>query len=840
MLAASGGAQAQSGAREDRVAPPKASVRAAKKAAVAPRVKAARAAVQLPPPVPAWAGLYGGVSFGPASIRAATSSVSRSVSTQTQNFGTVFTSNSISDTLSNGSGRNWGALSDIYLGYNFRLGGNIIAGVQVEGTIANAQALLSSTQRQVTNTTAITTPPGTTTTSSTVTTQTFISGLAERWAASGLARLGIVVDPRDLIYVIGGYTYGGFDWNGRVFGLNGATVGGGWEHSIAPGWTLKAEYRYTQFEDKNVPQSDSVVSNQTSPGFTVVSNSASTTTDRASGIALHAFRLGITHYFDSVPAAEAYAFAAKAPVLATPWDGSYGGVSYGPVSIRATTSTASRTLRTATQTPPAGAATVTNTITDTLSNGSGRSWGALSDIYLGYNFRAGGNVIAGVQVEGTIAEAQAQLNVAQVQTSTSTRVPPPPGAITTTSTVSAVNFGDGIAERWAVSALGRLGVLVDPRDLVYAIGGYTHGGFEYGVRTFGLNGATVGGGWEHEVAPGWTLKAEYRYTQFEDKTIPRSSSLASTQTNVSATGLVTTTVTNSVTTPTDRVSGIALHALRLGLTHYFDAPAAGAYAMASTASPPAAAPWTGLYGGVSAGLTSMHTRTASTAGEVFNDTFTTTGFVETFAEIFSQRSNTRGRQSGGVADIFLGYSAALGTNVIAGVQAEGSLAHASTREKGTFAQSFTDTIVDTPPGGAAGTSINTGGGNGTTTFGVQSRWMVSALARLGYLIDSRDLVYAVGGWSYGGFTTFDRVFNLNGPTVGGGIEREVAPSWTVKAEYRYTRFAARNVPFSQTQTLTFTSGTDTETQAIVFNESDRIGANLHALRFGISHYFSTR
>jgi len=75
----------------------------------------------------------------------------------------------------------------------------------------------------------------------------------------------------------------------------------------------------------------------------------------------------------------------------------------------------------------------------------------------------------------------------------------------------------------------------------------------------------------------------------------------------------TTTVTNTAATATDRVSGIDLHAFRFGLTHYFDAPAAGAYALVTKAPPPAAPPWTGLYGGVSAGLTSMHTRTASTA-----------------------------------------------------------------------------------------------------------------------------------------------------------------------------------------------------------------------------------
>src|SRR5712692_6160518 len=125
-------------------------------------------ATKAPPLLPApWEGAYGGVSYGSASIKATTSTVSRTVSTSTTNnpSGSVAVSTSTTDSLNNGSGRNWGALSDIYLGYNFRLGGNVIAGVQAEGTIAEAQAHLSGTQAQTVNTTNVTTPPGTTTSS---------------------------------------------------------------------------------------------------------------------------------------------------------------------------------------------------------------------------------------------------------------------------------------------------------------------------------------------------------------------------------------------------------------------------------------------------------------------------------------------------------------------------------------------------------------------------------------------------------------------------------------------------------------------------------------------------
>ena len=267
---------------------------------------AADIAVQ-PPPLPVtqmWDGLYAGVSFGPSWLRAGTSTLTHSVTTSTTVAGgTTLVQTTTTDTLSNARGSNWGAQSDLYLGYNFRLGGNFVAGMQVEGTIANNQAQLNGTQSSFANRITTLTPQGTTTSSSTLTNSTVLDGLAERWAVSALARLGWLVDPRDLVYVVGGYTYGGFEWGTRTFGLNGATVGAGWEREIAPGWTLKAEYRYTRFQDRDLEPRASV-STTTQNSFltggltqTFLSNVTSTSTDRVSGLDLHALRFGITHYF---------------------------------------------------------------------------------------------------------------------------------------------------------------------------------------------------------------------------------------------------------------------------------------------------------------------------------------------------------------------------------------------------------------------------------------------------------------------------------------------------------------------------------------------------------------
>jgi len=54
--------------------------------------------------------------------------------------------------------------------------------------------------------------------------------------------------------------------------------------------------------------------------------------------------------------------------------------------------------------------------------------------------------------------------------------------------------------------------------------------------------------------------------------------------------------------------------------------------------------------------------------------------------------------------------------------------------------------------------------------------MVSALAPLGWLIDPRDLNLRRRWLEIRRLHDFDRQFNLNGPTVGAGLRREVAPS----------------------------------------------------------------
>ena len=75
---------------------------------------------------------------------------------------------------------------------------------------------------------------------------------------------------------------------------------------------------------------------------------------------------------------------------------------------------------------------------------------------------------------------------------------------------------------WMVSVIGRAGFLATPNTLLYGLGGWTFGHFDVDQLAFGLgridsfdsDGPTVGGGIEQKLSPKWSLRAEYRYTNF--------------------------------------------------------------------------------------------------------------------------------------------------------------------------------------------------------------------------------------------------------------------------------------------------------------------------------------
>jgi outer membrane immunogenic protein len=81
----------------------------------------------------------------------------------------------------------------------------------------------------------------------------------------------------------------------------------------------------------------------------------------------------------------------------------------------------------------------------------------------------------------------------------------------------------------AWSLIGRVGYLPTPSTLLYALGGYTNQSFgttgstSTGATLFSsddrLSGFVVGPGLEVMIAKGWSTRLEYRYSQFESRTL---------------------------------------------------------------------------------------------------------------------------------------------------------------------------------------------------------------------------------------------------------------------------------------------------------------------------------
>ncbi len=128
-------------------------------------------------------------------------------------------------------------------------------------------------------------------------------------------------------------------------------------------------------------------------------------------------------------------------------------------------------------------------------------------------------------------------------------------------------------------------MLATPSTLLYALGGYSGQNIQTtasaGSASFTqnntFNGWTIGGGIETMLGKGWSTKFEYRYSQYESKTLPG------------------TTLSLSPST----------HAARVGLTYHFGG--LGAAGPSTSRCPPRARRATGpvFYGGVAGGAGAM-------------------------------------------------------------------------------------------------------------------------------------------------------------------------------------------------------------------------------------------
>lgn len=270
--------------------------------------------VELQPADNGWSGFYLGTSFGlgVASSKGRYRDVSKSIRTQTEtenstdfdNDGTSSLSKTIStdfqedEDLITGTSltsHHIGALEDLYLGANFHPTPRTLLGVQVEGSLAE---MSFGTKFRQQNETFARTNTNTFTNSSTdgssnqsnnsrsvegseVNQFPFIAQAKLDWMTSVIGRAGWLATPNTLLYGLGGWSYGRFELDSYELGLSkvddygaqGFTVGGGIEQKLSRNWSLRAEYRYTNFGDKEISARDRGTDTQSESGPAQNSNS---------------------------------------------------------------------------------------------------------------------------------------------------------------------------------------------------------------------------------------------------------------------------------------------------------------------------------------------------------------------------------------------------------------------------------------------------------------------------------------------------------------------------------------------------------------------------------------
>lgn len=314
------------------------------------------------------------------------------------------------------------------------------------------------------------------------------------WDASLRARLGILVTPRSLLYATGGVAFGDFKTtaaSGPVesnFDLLagtrvGWTAGGGIQYALDGNWSSRLEYRYTDWGSKTVAWVNE-------SGDPVVARS--TLRDQRIEVGLSYKFGGPADPFAGAPSA----MPVKAPLKAPPpavmasWTGFYIGGHVGSSAAKMKAETAPFTE-------------VEDGETTTFQATSGGFTQVLAGVHGGYNYQFTNNLVAGVE-----ADVNAKFGGG------------------TLFKVKSIPTSD-----WDGSIRGRLGMLVTPRSLVYATGGFAFGHFTTPLHETDTSGDavellggdrtgwTLGAGIEYALDGGWNTRIEYRYTDWGSKAV---------------------------------------------------------------------------------------------------------------------------------------------------------------------------------------------------------------------------------------------------------------------------------------------------------------------------------
>ena len=286
-----------------------------------------------------------------------------------------------------------------------------------------------------------------------------------------MARGGVLTTPSSLVYALVGYAGQNFHTTGTASAggafanfarddyFNGWTVGAGFEKLLRGGWSTKIEYRYSQFESKYMQ-----AGNLTIQPFT------------------HTARVGLSYRFG-----ERHESTESAPRAGwRDWTGLYFGGA-------------------------GGAGLMTNHTSANFGGASANidsgAQGFLGGVFIGGDYQVGDEFVVGVMADATWPGMQSMLTAGGG------------GASATLATKTNMSW----------TAAGRMGWLAMPSTLLYVLAGYTSQSFSStgydggGNVVFSsddrLGGFVVGPGFELMIAPGWSTRFEYRYSQFESRTL---------------------------------------------------------------------------------------------------------------------------------------------------------------------------------------------------------------------------------------------------------------------------------------------------------------------------------
>jgi outer membrane immunogenic protein len=198
---------------------------------------------------------------------------------------------------------------------------------------------------------------------------------------------------------------------------------------------------------------------------------------------------------------------------ATSWTGAFWGASAGGAATRSGVTSSEQNLFTGTNVPSNLLSFVNRQ--DTLgSAGPGRGSGAMIDVFAGWNTQIS-NIVIGGQVEATMSNLTFDSHGSKTTIASDQNGP--------NGTFVLADFRPQVVSSWMTTALLRAGVLLNDQTLLYAIGGWTLAQLEaknisdpafFPFESFRANGWTAGAGIERKLDSNWSVRAEYRYTNF--------------------------------------------------------------------------------------------------------------------------------------------------------------------------------------------------------------------------------------------------------------------------------------------------------------------------------------